>query len=96
MSEYLKSKPEYCKTCLRPLDDEYINNLRDKLKYVFQNDLLEETTNEINKIVNEIITDRKEVQNNHVETNKINNLIKHLNLESLKIKELLKDKMNSK
>ncbi|MCG1254054.1 AAA family ATPase [Staphylococcus epidermidis] len=95
LSEYLKSKPEYCKTCLRPLDDEYINNLRDKLKYVFQNDLLEETTNEINKIVNEIITDRKEVQNNHVETVKINNLIKCLNLESLKIKELLKDKMNS-
>ncbi|MBN6826741.1 AAA family ATPase [Staphylococcus caprae] len=95
LDEYLKSKPEYCKTCLRPLDDEYIKNLRNKLKDVFKNDLLEEKTTEINKIADNILTDRQDIHNNAVDTNKLNDLIKNLNVESSKIKYLLKEKINN-
>ncbi|WP_367121228.1 AAA family ATPase [Staphylococcus capitis] len=95
LDEYLKSKPEYCKTCLRPLDDEYIINLRNKLKDVFKNDLLEEKTTEINKIADNVLTDRQDIHNNAVDTNKLNDLIKVLNVESSKIKDLLKEKTSN-
>ncbi|MCG2181122.1 AAA family ATPase [Staphylococcus epidermidis] len=95
LDQYLKRNPEYCKTCLRPLDIEYINNLRNKLKDVFQNDLLEEKTIEINQIADNIFIDRQDIQNNVVDTKKLNSLIKSLNVESSKIKGLLKDKINN-
>ncbi|TFV23506.1 hypothetical protein E4T75_07430 [Staphylococcus saprophyticus] len=95
LDEYLETHPEYCKTCLRSLDNEYINNLRNKLKMVFRNDLLEDYIININRLIDTIITEREKIQNNDVDTNELNNLIVNLDKESLKIKNLLEDKVDN-
>ncbi|MDT3994133.1 hypothetical protein RPO40_03630, partial [Mammaliicoccus fleurettii] len=72
-----------------------ISNLRNKLKIVFRNDLLEDYIIKINRLIDTIITEREKIKNNDVDTNELNSLIENLDKESLKIKNLLEDKVDN-
>ncbi|XVL10463.1 hypothetical protein AAAZ96_12640 [Staphylococcus shinii] len=77
LDEYLKANPEICKTCLRPLDKDYTQELREKLKFAFQNDLIEEKKEEINDLINTIKVE------NSLEFEKINTDDINLEIENL-------------
>lgn len=98
LDEYLKANPEICKTCLRPLDKDYTQELREKLKFAFQNDLIEEKKEEINDLINTIKVENS-LEFEKINTDDINLEIENLNKKNRQIKENLLHKslnINSK
>lgn len=95
LDEYFKTKPNICKTCLRPLDDEYIQILREKLKVVFQNDLLEEKKQEITLLIQSIKEEIPGISLINIDASDINLIIEEVNKEIISIQEvLLRKSMN--
>lgn len=95
LDEYLQENPKICKTCFRPLDKDYVLVLREKIKQVFENDIIDQKIQNINSVMEKLPKKFQKLEIPNIKTSKINNLLNELENETLKIKSLLTLKTNN-
>lgn len=92
LNKYFETEPNICKTCFRPLDKEYIENLRSKLKKAFENEVIETQIKKIEDIIVKLPKEYNPIEINNIKTKELNYSIKELNNELNQIVKILKEK----